>query len=138
MNQLDVYRKRPRQWASSTPVILTKRVNERGAKQLEYCSRLCEKEFEWSSSNVKCATLDVMSRKIMVLDAFATRCVAGAASKGTSEPQPYEEAVCQDLLGELSYSLYEIREEVRNREKVSTSVNQPQTRVISIGVSSRA
>ena len=110
----DVYRKRPRQWASNVPVIPTKRVNEGGAKQLEYCPRLCEKEFEWSSSNVKCATLDVMSRKIMVLDASATRCVAGATSEGASERHTDEEAVCQDLLGELSYSLHEIRQEVRN------------------------
>ena len=55
-----------------------------------------------------------MSRKIMVLDASATRCVAGAASEGASERQPDEEAVCQDLLGELSYSLHENRQEVRN------------------------
>ena len=45
---------------------------EGGAKQLEYCSRLCEKELIRSSSNVKCAKFDVMSRKIMLLDASVT------------------------------------------------------------------
>ena len=61
MDQLDVYRKRPRQWASSIPVIRTKCVDEGDAKQLEYYSRLCEKEFERLSSNVKCVSVDEMS-----------------------------------------------------------------------------
>ena len=40
--------------AASIPVIPTKWVDEGGAKQLEYYTRLCEKEFERLSSNVKC------------------------------------------------------------------------------------
>ena len=39
VSQLGVYWKRPRQCALSSPVIPTRRVDER-------CSRLCEKEFE--------------------------------------------------------------------------------------------
>ena len=55
VNQLDVNCKRPRQWASSFPVIPTKcvDVNGGGATQLDYCSRKCEKELKGSSSNVK-------------------------------------------------------------------------------------
>ena len=46
VNQMDVYRKRPRQWASNIPVIPTKWVhmNEGCAKQHEYHSRLCMKK----------------------------------------------------------------------------------------------
>ena len=51
MDQLDVCRARPKQWASNVPVIPTKWVDEGGAKQLEYCSRLCEKELKRSRSN---------------------------------------------------------------------------------------
>ena len=46
MGRLDVCRTRP-----NVPVIPTKWVDERGAKQLEYCSRLCEKELKRSRSN---------------------------------------------------------------------------------------
>ena len=67
--------KRPRQWASRIPIIPTKWVDEKGAKQRENCSRLCEKELERSSSNVKCATFDMRSRKITFLDASAKRWV---------------------------------------------------------------
>ena len=35
INQLDVYRKRPRQWASSIPLTPTKWMKEGDAKQLE-------------------------------------------------------------------------------------------------------
>ena len=46
VNQMDVYRKRPRQWASNIPAIPTKWVhmNEGCAKQREYRSRLCMKK----------------------------------------------------------------------------------------------
>ena len=54
VNLLGVYRKRPRQWALSSPVIPTRRVDER------YLT-LCEREFGWSSSVVKCVTFNVMS-----------------------------------------------------------------------------
>ena len=46
ISQLDVSRKRPRQRASSIPVMATTCVNEGGAKQLVYYSRLCEKELK--------------------------------------------------------------------------------------------
>ena len=94
VNQLDVYRRRPRQWALSCPVIPTKWVDERN-------SRLCEKEFEQSSSDVESA----MSRKIMVLDDSALCCIASALSEMAIELQFDEQAVCQFLLGEVSYSL---------------------------------
>ena len=97
MNQLDVYRERPRQWALSVPVIPTTWVNEGGAKQLACCSRLSEKEFDRSSSDVEC----VMSRKIVVWDASAMCCTASAASEVTSE---------------LSYSLLGMRKELHNWE----------------------
>ena len=117
MNQLDVYRKRPRQWASSIPIISTKWMSEGPAKQLEYHSRLCEKELKGSSSLVTCVTFDMMSRKIMLLDASATCWMAGATSEVASELHSDEQAVCQDLLGELSGSLSGMREELRNGEK---------------------
>ena len=41
VDQLDVYHRRPRQWALSSPVIPTRRVDER-------YSRLCEKELKRS------------------------------------------------------------------------------------------
>ena len=50
---VDAYQKRPRQWAVSIPVIPTRGVDERD-------SRRCEKEFEWSSSVVKCVTFNVI------------------------------------------------------------------------------
>ena len=78
VDQLEVHRKRPTQCASSILVIPTKRLDEGGAKQLQFCSRLCEKEPEWSSSVVKCATLDMRSRKIAFLDASVTCLVASA------------------------------------------------------------
>ena len=118
MSQLDVYRKRPRQWASSVPGIPTERVDEGGVEQPEYYSRSCEKELKRSSSNVKCVTVDVMSRKIMFWDASAMRCVASATSEVASELPPDEQAVCQDLLGELSSSLSGMREAVCIWEKL--------------------
>ena len=110
VNQLDVNCKRPRQWASSFPVIPTKCVDVNGggggAKQLEYCSRLCEKELKGSSSNVKCETFDIMSRSVV-----------SATSDVASELPTDEQVVCQDLLGKLSCSLSGMRTEVCNLEK---------------------
>ena len=82
VNQLDVKCKRPRQWASSFPVVPTNcvAVHGGGAKQLEYCFRLCEKELKGSSSNVKCETFDMMSRKITFLDASPTCWVVSITS----------------------------------------------------------
>ena len=92
-------------------------MNGGGAKQLEYCLRLCEKELQGSSSNVKCETLDMMSRKITFLDACATCWMVSATSDVASEPPTDEQVVCQDLLGELSCSLSGMRTEVCNWEK---------------------
>ena len=105
VNQLDVNCKRPRQLASSFPIIPMKcvDVNGGGAKQLEYCSRLCEKELKGSSSNVKCETFDIMSRSVV--------------SDVASELPTDEQVVCQDLLGKLSCSLSGMRTEVCNWEK---------------------
>ena len=85
MNQLDVNCKRPRQWASSIPVIPTKwvDVNGGGAEQLKYCSKLREKELKRLSSNVKCATFDMMSRSVV-----------NATSDVASELSTDEQVVC--------------------------------------------
>ena len=101
-NQLDLNCKRSRQWASTFPVIPTKwvDVNGGGAKQLEYCSRLCEKDLKRLSSNVKCAMFDLMSRS-----------VAGATSDVVSKLPTDEQVVCRELIVELSNSLSEIRKE---------------------------
>ena len=69
-------------------------------KQLEYCSRLCEKELKRLSSNVKCATFEMMSRSVV-----------SAASDVASELPTDEQVVCQDLTGELSNSLTQMRKE---------------------------
>ena len=102
VNQLYVNCKRSRQWASSFPVIPTKwvDVSGEGAKQLEYSSRLCEKELKRLSSNVKCATFDMTSRNVVC-----------ATSDVASELPADEQVVCRDLIGELSNSLSEIRKE---------------------------
>ena len=60
-------------------------------------ARDCEKDLKRLSSNVKCAIFDMMSRS-----------VAGATSGVVSTD---EQMVCQDLTGELSNSLSEIRKE---------------------------
>ena len=62
VNQLDVYCRRPRQWELSSPVIPTRRVDER-------YSRLCEKELKRSGSDVECPMLGASPRKIRSLDA---------------------------------------------------------------------
>ena len=76
----------------------------------------------WSSSNVKCVTFDMMSRKIICFDASATCWVDGATSEGPSELHLDEQAVCQDTFGGLSYSLSGLRIEVRNWEKKGRQV----------------
>ena len=57
------------------------------------------------SSNVKCATFDMMSRRVV-----------SAASDVTNEPPTDEHVVYQDLLGELSRSLSGMRTEACNWE----------------------
>ena len=125
MNRLDVYRKRPRQWASSIPVIPMQwvDVNEGGAKQLEYRSRLYGKEFERWNPTVECAMFGPSSRKIMFLDAARACCLAGATNEVSIEPQRDEHVVCQDLIGEMSTSLSGLRNEAHDLgEKAATSV----------------
>ena len=60
VNQMDVYRKRPRQWASNIPVIPTKwaHMNEGCAKQHEYHSRLCMKKIEQWNLTDECVMSD--------------------------------------------------------------------------------
>ena len=93
----------------------TASMDEGGAKQLEYCFRLCEKEPERSSSIVKCATHDMSSRKIAFLDASGTCLVADATSEVANELQ-LDDQTYQEL-GEMSYPLTEIRKEFRKWEK---------------------
>ena len=125
VNQLDVNYRGPRQWELSRPVIPTRRVNERysrlrekefewtssvvksmtrmlGVKQLECRSRLCEKELKRSSPRVECAMLGASPRKIRSLDVSGARRMVGTASEVAIEPQPDEQVVCQDLIGEWS------------------------------------
>ena len=125
VNQLDVHRKRPK-WASSIPFIPTKwvDVNGGGAKQLEYCSRLCEKELKRLSSNVKC---DMMSRRVV-----------SATSDVASEPPTDEQVVCQDLLGELSRSLSGMRTEACNWEKKLQEVFDDNTLLLATTCQSRS
>ena len=129
VNQLDVHRQRPRQWASSIPVIPTKwlDVNGGGAKQLEYCSRLCEKELNRLSSKVKCATFDMMSRSVV-----------SATSDVVSEPPTDEQVVCQDLHGKLSCSLSGKRTEVCIWEKKLQEVLDCNTLLLATTYQSRS
>ena len=92
-------------------------MNEGGAKQLEYYSRLCENECERSSFNVKCVTFDVMSRKSCFWMLPQHVGWLALPSEVASELQLDEQAVCQDLLGELSCSLSGMRKELRKWEK---------------------
>ena len=90
MNQLDVYCRRPRQWEFFVGML--------EANQLEYCSKLCEKQLKRLSSNVKCAMFDMMSRSVV-----------SATSDVASELPTDEQVVCQNLHGELSCSLSGMR-----------------------------
>ena len=138
VNQLDVNCKRPRQWASSFPFIPTKRVdvNGGGAKQLEYRSRLREKELKRSSSYVEWAMLGASPRKIRSLD------TSGATSYGWSEVaierQPDEQVVCHDMIGELSCSLSGMRTEVCHWDKKLQEVFDDNTPLLATTYQSRS
>ena len=55
---------------------------------------------------------------------YLDRQMSGATSEVASELQLDEQAVCQDLLGELSYSLSEMRKRsAQLGEKAATSVH---------------
>ena len=69
------------------------------ANQLEYRSRLCEKELKRSDFDVEFAMLGASPRKIRSLDASGARRMAGTASVVAIEPQLDEQVVCQDLTG---------------------------------------
>ena len=139
VNQLDVYYRCPGQWALSSPVIPTRRLDERYSRlrekefewtssvvksmtgmletnQLEYCWRLYEKELKRLSSEVECAMLGASPRKIRSMDASGARRIAGTVSGVAIEPQLDEQVVCQGMTGELSNSLSEIRKETHNRK----------------------
>ena len=81
------------------------------ANQLEYRSRVCEKELKRLGFDVECAMLGASPRKIRSMDASGARRMAGTVSGVAIEPQPAHQVVCQDLTGELSDSLSEIRKE---------------------------
>ena len=98
------------------------------ANQLEYRPRLCER----SGSDVKCATLSALARKIRSLDASGACRMNGTGSGVASELQPDEQVVCQDLSGELSNSLSEIRKEMNNWKTKWRHVFQSQTKVIEV------
>ena len=85
-------------------------------KCVDVNSRLCEKELKGTSSNVKCETFDMMSRKITFLDASATCWVVSDTSDVASELPTDQQAVCQALLGELSCSLSGMRIEEKSQE----------------------
>ena len=111
--------KRPRQWASSFPVIPTNcvDVNGGGAKQLETLwERPRTVEFQRQVCDVWCDVTECgpSPRKIRSMDASGARRVADTVSGVAIEPQPGEQVVCQDLTGELSDSLSEIRKETRS------------------------
>ena len=140
VNQLYVHCKRPRQWASSFPVVPTKwvDVNGEGAEQLEYCSRLCDKELKRSGYDVECAMLGASPRKIRSTDASGARRMAGTLSGVAIEPQPDEQVVCQYLLGELSCSLSGMRTEVCNWEKKLQDVFDDNTLLLATTYQSRS
>ena len=56
------------------------------AKQLEYCSRLCEKELKRPGFDVECVMLGASPRKIRSLDASGARRKAGTVSGAAIEP----------------------------------------------------
>ena len=67
-----------------------------------------------SSSDVECAMLGASPRKIRSLDAAGARRMIGTTNGMAIEPQPDEQVVCQDLTGEMSNSLSEIRKETHS------------------------
>ena len=75
----------------------------RRPRQWESFLKLCKKELKRLSSNVKCAMFDMMSQSVV-----------SATSDVASELSTDEQVVCQDLTGELSNSLSEIRKETRS------------------------
>ena len=80
-----------------------------------------------------------MSRNITFSVASAVCCTTSAVCERTAVLQLDEQAMCQDLLAELSYSLSGRPKELHNcAGQVTTSVHPSESRVISNGVLSRA
>ena len=77
--------------------------------QLEYRSRLYEKELKRLGFDVEFAMLGALPRKIRSMDASGARRMAGTVSGVAIEPQLGEQVVCQDLIGGLSCSLSGMR-----------------------------
>ena len=96
VSQLDAYCRRPRRWESFVGML--------EANQLEYRSRLCEKELKRLGFDAECAMLGASPRKIRSMDASRARRMAGSVSGVAIEPQLGKQVVCQDLTGELSNS----------------------------------
>ena len=144
MNRLEVYRKRPRNWAKDKGihVIPTKwvDVNKGDDKRPEYRSRLCGKElkrwdptmpgtfasmgpfecvmfFSFQSVCVETRGKWCDTRKILFLDASRAQCQAEATSEMAIELPPEEQVKGEDLIGELVKSLYGTRKAAHNWEK---------------------
>ena len=65
------------------------------AKQLEYRSRLCEKELKRSGFDVECGMLGASPQKIRSLGASGARRMTDTESGVAIEPQPDEQVVCK-------------------------------------------
>ena len=143
MNWLEVYRKRPRNWAKDKSIhfIPTKWVDvNKGDERPEYRSRLCGKELKRSNPTMpgtfasmgpfecvmfafskalmwKPGANGATTRKILFLDASRAHCQAEATRGMAIELPPEEQVKGEDLIGELSKSLYGTRKAAHNWEK---------------------
>ena len=140
MSRLDVYRKRPRNWATDKGihVIPTKRVdvNRGDATRPEQRSRLCGKELKrWDPlmpgpmGPFECVMLflskalmwklgasGALAGKILLLDASRAHREAKATSEMAIELPPEEQVKGEDLIGELLKLLNETRKVAHNWE----------------------
>ena len=141
MNRLEVYRKRPRNWAKDKGihVIPTKwvDVNKDDEKRPAYRSRLCGKELKhWdptipgtfaSRGPLECVMF-LLSRALMWKHrangwndsedlVSRAHCQAVATSEMAVELPPEEQVEGEDSIGELLKSLYGSRKAAHNKEK---------------------
>ena len=133
MKRLEVYRKRPRSWATDKGLHV--KVNKTDAKRPEHRSRLCGKELKrWDptmpgtsalmgpfgcvlftltkalmwKNGARCAT----ARKILFWDASRTHCEFEAASEIAIELPPEEQVKGEDLIGWVTKSSAQLGEKV--------------------------
>ena len=115
-----------------------------GKKEYDVCSSFPQSLSVAESDLMKVSQSNVMlgasPRKIRSMDVSGARRVAGTGSGVAIEPQFDEQVVCQDLTGELSNSLFEIRKETPSWKTKwrHVCVRQLQTKVIDSRVLSRA